>query len=157
MAIKERITAAALVAKGKVILLKEVPKLAVRVKIWDDLQTEATEDKDPKAASQAYDAYSAAQDYAKWLTRMVTLIKRVSILKDSDKQIETFIKALALAVKQAGLAYATYKSEKKRFEDRFAKKDNWNAKSLAWIKSDRPHFDVALKLFKTLLKVKIEE
>ena len=76
-----------------------------KVKTWDDLQSEAKEHDDSAAASQAFDAYSAAEDYAHWLKRMVVLIKKVSIVNDSDEEIDKFIKGLKLSMKEAGKVY----------------------------------------------------
>jgi hypothetical protein len=152
MPLTDRTKAAGLLAKAKVLLWKELPRLGPRQRRWDDLRSAAIKNGNDGAANLAFDAYSAAQDYAHWVNRMATLIKRVSILTGSDDEIAEFITKLGRAGKEANKAFGNYVTAKERFCDRYSD-ETWAAKALKWIVSDQPNFQAAYKLFKALAKV----
>jgi hypothetical protein len=154
MGLPEREKAAKLLAKGKLILWKELPKLDPRVRKWDDIVSDAKDHDDNGAAAQAFDAYSSAGDLARWVKRMALLIKRTALLSDTDKEIGTFFDGLRRNLKEADKSFKTYKSEKGRFVARFGKEE-WSAKMVKWVRSDRPNFDVAFKIFQALVKIKV--
>jgi hypothetical protein len=162
MGLPERIKAAALLAKFKLILIRDLPKARPRIAKWDAL-VDALQQKTAEASQgcksgkdrtganpeilrrslmYAGDAENAAKDYAKELEKISILIKRVSLLKDTTKKINIFIKEITKVVKKTNATFKDYKNAKLRFKDVFDP-NGWDDRLLRWLPVDNPQWNQA--------------
>lgn len=170
MAMKERLKAAALMMKCKVLLMKDKADTKKRDKKYRELKAKldkkedaARKGNDPNKIVVLQDAMDGidlvlvqVKAYSKQIEDILRLVKETSIFDDTEK-LQKFNSNVKQELKEQGRIYARYKDRKTKLmallkKCQVAYKKDWDDRLIAWLKKDHPIWELFKKVGEEFLK-----
>jgi len=173
MSMKERMKAAALMLKCKVLLLRDKNDTKARKKKWVDLRGKLEKKSDQAQTKKGHEeqkkveaiqdvlplielVLKAVDEYGKEIEKLSKLVKEAKILDDTDKLVE-FNKDVKYELDQMRIFYDRYKERKGKAlialkKTAVAWKKDWDDRLIAWVRKEKPTWESVKKLGWELVK-----